>query len=189
MKTVFMPFTVTIVFGLIVLSSCSSGKKMQTASTPETKVQKEKEVASAKKTETVVPKTKSATTLPAEVKDNFGNRFPLAKDVSWETYSDLANTEKTNYSVVFVESGKTHWIIYSSTGDIIEERKEIEIDQLPQNIYNVIKEKYSTYKIVSAATYSHINKEGSYVVVLKPVSQNDAKEIEVIFRENASQVG
>lgn len=172
------------------LSSCSSGKKVQASTTPSTTIKKESTVTGPKKEEVVTPETKSTEVPPSDLKDNFANRFPLAKNVSWEKSSDLTDASATTaqYKVVFVEDGKTNWIIYSEKGDILEERQQIEIDQLPQNIYNAIKEKYPTYKIALATTYKHTHKEGSYAVVLKPVSPNDTKEISAIFRENASLV-
>lgn len=194
MKVLFIPVSIAIMILLLLATSCGHGKNMQ-ASHPVSKVQKDNatgssKVETSKKTESTSPQTKSTLALPIDVKDNFANRFPLAKNVSWDKEADSTDAQhpSMNYSVVFVDADKTNWIIYSDKGNVIEERQEIEIDQLPQNIYNAIKEKYPSYKIILATTYKHAHKDGSYAVLLKPVSPDDNNKIEVIFRENATQV-
>lgn len=181
MKTIFIPLSITAMIISLLFASCGTSKKMQASTTPSTKV---------KKQEAIVPKTESIATPPGDIKNNFSTRFPSAENATWKRQSILTNeaSASTSYNVSFVEAGKKIWITYSEKGTIIEERQEILIDQLPQNIYNAIRTNYPTYKVASATTYKSTEKEGSYAVVLSPLSKFDTKEIEVILTENASLV-
>ena len=165
----------------LLFASCGTNKKMQASSKPAIKNKKE---------EVVVTKIEPITAPPADIKNNFSTRFPSAENSSWnkQSVSKDEATTSTSYNVAFVDAGKKIWITYSDQGNVIEERQEILIDQLPQNIYNTIRINYPTYKVASAATYKSTEREGSYAVVLRPLSKFDTKEIEVILTDNASLV-
>ena len=172
----------------ILFSSCGPGKKAQASTTPATKSKKSSNTVT-KKEEAVTSKTEPVEVPPVDIKNNFATRFPLAQNASWNKQSTSINTTtKISYNVAFVEGGKKNWITYSDQGDVIEERQDIVIDQLPENIYNAIRINYPTYKVATATTYKNIRKQGSYAVVLKPLSKFDTQEIEVILTENASFV-
>lgn len=181
MKGLFIPLSITMMIISLLFASCGPNKKMQASSKPETKVKKE---------EAVVPKTEPIAVPPLDIKNNFSTRFPSAENTTWKKKSILRDeaTISTHYNVAFVDAGKKIWITYSDQGTVIEERQEILIDQLPQNIYNAIRINYPTYSVASATTYKSTEREGSYAVMLRPLSKFDTKEIEVILTENASLV-
>ncbi|MGN6645617.1 MAG: hypothetical protein ACTHJT_03720 [Cytophaga sp.] len=173
------------------LISCTPNRKMQ-ASAPAGQIKKD--TAGVSKNSTVAPEknttTKAAVTEaalpPASVEETFKREHMNAREASWAK-QDI--TENSNYIVVYTEDNKRNSIIYSKGGSVVEERHQINIDQLPQNVYNSIKAKYPNYDIVSAATYKHTMKEGSYVAVVKPLAnQTDMKEIELIIKEDGNFV-
>ena len=181
MKIIFIPLSITMMIISLLFASCGTNKNMQASSKPATKDKKE---------EAVVPKIEPIAAPPVDIKNNFSTRFPSAENPSWKKQSILVEeaTISTNYNVAFVDLGKKTWITYSDQGNVIEERQEILIDQLPQNIYNAIRINYPTYRVASATTYKSTEREGSYAVMLRPLSKFDTKEIEVILTENASLV-
>ena len=190
MKTIFIPLSITMMVISLLFASCGVNKKTQTSAKPSTKVKTKTPTVTPKKEEAVIPKIEKIETPPMDIKNNFSSRFPLAENATWKVQPIPTNltTSSTNYNVTFVESGKRNWITYSDQGIIIDERQEILIDQLPPNIYNAIRINYPTYRVASATTYKSTKKEGSYAVVLQPLSKFDSKEIEVILKENASLV-
>lgn len=195
MKALFVPLSITVMIISLLFASCNANKSAQASSstntkTTNTKTKKQSTAVSPKKEEIVTTKTEALEVPPIDIKNNFSSRFPTAEKPTWNKQSTPtgATTTKTRYNVVFVEDGKKNWIAYSDNGEVIEERQEILIDQLPQNIYNAIRINYPTYKVVSATTYKSTKKEGSYAVTLKPLSKFDTKEIEVILTEDASLV-
>lgn len=172
------------------LTSCTSNRKMQSSNPPAGQIKKDTAgVARESKNATVVPEknTTTKTTVtetlpPTSIQETFKKDHVNAREASWAKH-DM--TEDSHYIVVYTEDNKTNSIIYSKGGSIIEERHQINVDQLPQNIYNAIKAKYPNYDIVSAATYKHTTKEGSYVAVVKPqANQTDMKEVELIIKED-----
>jgi glucose/arabinose dehydrogenase len=180
MKAMFIPISTTIMIISLLFSSCTANKKAQasTSAPAPDKVKKESTVSN--------PKKEDAVAVP---KNNFSTRFPEAANVAWNKQSLSTDaTTVTSYHVAFIEGDKKNWITYSAKGDVLEERQEILIDQLPQNIYNAIRVNYPTYRVASATTYKNTKKEGSYAVVLKPLSKFDTTETEVIFTENATLV-
>lgn len=177
------------------LTSCTSNRKMQSSTPPAGQVKKDTSgVARESKNTTVVPEKSTTpktvvteTTLPpAGVEETFKREHVNAREASWAK-QDI--TEDTHYIVVYSEDNKKNSIIYSKGGSIIEERHQINVDQLPQNIYNAIKAKYPNYEIVSAATYKHTMREGSYVAVVKPLAnQTNMQEVELIIKEDGKFV-
>jgi len=127
---------------------------------------------------------------PTQIGNKFSGDHAMATNVSWAKETAGANeSDKTNYKAVYVEDGKKNWITYTESGVIVEERHEILTDQLPQNIYNSIKVKYPDVKIVSASTYKHLKQDGSYAVVIRPLTKSvDSNEQELIVRENGTFV-
>lgn len=190
MKTMFIPLSITVMIISLLFASCGTNKKMQASAAPSTKIKKDSTTASPKKEEAIVPKTESVKVPPADIKNNFSSTFPLAENAAWkkQSMSTSTTTSSITYNVEFVEAGKKNWITYSEQGTVIEQRQEILVDQLPQNIYNAIRINYPTYSVASATTYKSTTKEGSYAILLKPLSKFDTKQIEVILTENASLV-
>jgi hypothetical protein len=192
MKAMFIPISTTIMIISLLFSSCTANKKAQasTSAPAPDKVKKESTVSNPKKEDAVaVPKKEPLEVPPVDIKNNFSTRFPEAANVAWNKQSLSTDaTTVTSYHVAFIEGDKKNWITYSAKGDVLEERQEILIDQLPQNIYNAIRVNYPTYRVASATTYKNTKKEGSYAVVLKPLSKFDTTETEVIFTENATLV-
>lgn len=179
----------SILMGLFILfSSCKSGTTTQASNKSSKKIKNDssnyflnsnsKNMENTNDTEEVSNKTFAVT------KQNFSNSHNAASDVIWEEY--ISDTKTKNYKVTYKEDSKTNSIVYATDGSIIEERQSILIDQLPQDIYNAIKEMYPNYKIMDASTYKHTNKEGSYIVHIKPASALDVNEMELIFKENGS---
>ncbi len=187
MKSIFIVIaSVAILFSG--LTSCTSNRKMQ-SSTPTTGTGENKTttvVVIPEENKTTNKTTETAKLPPASVEETFKREHMNAREATWAK-QDI--TEETHYIVVYSEDNKKNSIIYSKGGSIIEERHQINVDQLPQNIYNTIKTKYPNYDIVSAATYKNIMKEGSYVAVVKPqANQTDMKEVELIIKEDGNFV-
>jgi len=189
MKTIFIPLSLTAMIISLLFASCNANKTAQ-SSTPTSIKTKPKTTTVSPKKEKVLTKTVYIEVPPIDIKNNFASRFPSAEKPIWKKQFMSADSTmiKTNYSVAFVESGKKNWVTYTDKGEVIEERQVILVDQLPQNIYNAIRISYPTYSVASATTYKSTKKEGSYAVMLKPLSKFDTKQIEVILTESASVV-
>lgn len=196
MKSIFISTGLAAMTVLALLTSCNSTKKIQAATTPTQKVKKETtEIHREPTTDSVIPKnieTETAEALPPSlIEHKFTDDHGSATIITWAKETDTAITKEfanTNYKALYIESGKKNWITYTETGAIVEERHEIVVAQLPQNIYNSIKKEYPDNQIVSASTYKHLRAEGSYAVVIKPVYGTDSQERELIVRENGTVV-
>jgi hypothetical protein len=79
-------------------------------------------------------------------------------------------------------------VIYDSEGKIVEERHQTLIAQLPQPVYNAIKESYPECKIVEAYTYKNTSKEGSYYVVIKNITDLKKEQIVLLITEDGTFV-
>lgn len=196
MKAVYNIVGILVITFSGLLMSCNSSTKMHASKQPVQKVK-------ADTTETVDGKNIRPDTIkkiqtetlgslpPSKIEDQFSAEHSLATNVTWAKETTPINSNESsnsNYKAVYTENGKKNWITYAATGDIIEERHEILKDQLPQNIYNSIKQKYPDTEIVSVSTYKHLKHDGSYAVSVKPISDTDSKEMELILRENGTVV-
>lgn len=196
MKSIFISTALVATMVLGLLTSCNSTKKMQAATPPTQKVKKETtEIHREPTTDSATPKNIETETVealpPSQIEQKFEHDHSSATIVTWKKETDTAITKEsanTNYKALYIESGKKNWITYTETGAIVEERHEILVDQLPQNIYNSIKKQYPDNQIVSASTYKHLKGDGSYAVLIKPVSGVDSQERELIIRENGTVV-
>lgn len=78
--------------------------------------------------------------VPKVVKDAFVQKFPSAKNVTWET-------EKGNYEANWGgKDGEANSVTYTPSGTFVEIVKEIPVSQLPKNTHTYIKEHYTNAK-------------------------------------------
>lgn len=176
------------------LTSCGSNKKMQASKAPVKNPKPDSiEIIREPSKTASTPKTidkEAATPLPPNyIEDKFSGEHKLATNISWAKEPVTNESGNPNhYQAAYEENGKKNWVTYTESGIVVEERHEILTDQLPQNIYNSIKEKYPDFKIISAATYKHLKQDGSYAVVIRPATGAEQKELELIVRENGTFV-
>jgi len=204
MKMIFIVISLTGIIFSGLLTSCSKGKQIA-SSKPTEKLHKDTtEITRQPTTGTTIQRSvetpdHNGTVVflpPPQIKDRFTLEHASATETTWVKENTSANASENtgtadntaNYKAFYSESGKKNWVTYSETGLVVEERHELLVDQLPQNLYNSIKQKYPDSKILSASTYKHLKKEGSYAVVIKSESSIEAKPVELILRENGSYV-
>ncbi|WP_405384784.1 PepSY-like domain-containing protein [Maribacter sp. LLG6340-A2] len=79
-------------------------------------------------------------TVPANLKNNFEQRYPAASDVEWEMEDDA-------YKVEFEMNAQEHEIWYAPDGNTTKTEQELTEADLPQAIRNTITDSYSGFKI------------------------------------------
>lgn len=125
-----------------------------------------------------------ATPLPPEkVSDVFKKSYPFASEITWTNTmaSSKPDQQTHDYKANFLLKEEKNTVIYAENGDLIESRAQILPDQLPQNVYTAIKNKYADAEIVSATTYKSTKVKGSYTAIVK--SQAFATLTEVILTD------
>ena len=124
---------------------------------------------------------------PQSVADVFKINYPAVNTVMWEQVVVPAKKGSTNnYKAYFIFNDIKHWVTYDADGKWVESREQILPDQLPQNIFLAIKNRYPASQIELATTYKNIKSPGSYAAFIKP--QANAQEMEVILLENGTFV-
>lgn len=95
-------------------------------------------------------------TVPQAVKASFANKFPQAKQVSWEK-------EKGNYEANWGgKSGEDNSVLYSPSGQFIEIAKAIAVKELPSSAFSYLKSHYKSASINEAALVTNANGKISY---------------------------
>jgi hypothetical protein len=146
------------------------------------------------KTTTLTPKTNNTDTLrlnkqtpPQMVVDVFKVNYPNVNTVVWEPVSVPAKKViVSNYKAYFIVNDLKRWVVYDEDGKWVESREQILPDQLPQNIFTAIKNRYPKGHIELATTYKHIKLPGTYAAFVK--TDGNVQESEVILLENGSFV-
>ncbi len=196
MKITLIPMLTLMIFSALI-TSCSTHKNMQASTAPVQKTKPDSIIINRPEDRNITKRNNRQQTetitasVPPVIKEEFKKAHSEATDVVWSKKTSFAgstNNALTTYKAVFVSNNKSNWIIYSENGELIEERQEIKTDQLPQNVYNAIKQKYPDSDIVLATTYKHLKQDGSYYALIVPLSGVEKKEIELILRENGSFV-
>ena len=78
--------------------------------------------------------------VPELVKNAFTKEYTQATDIEWERDMD-------NFKVEFDMGRMEHEIWYTPSGDVIKKEQDISEAELPQVIRDIIKSKYSGYRI------------------------------------------
>lgn len=158
-----------------------------------TKVSAKDTSNSTDKTSITKPKPNISDTLkshdlpPQSVSDVFKVNYPAVNNVVWDLVNvPLKQGYVYNYKAYFIVNNRKHWVVYDQDGKWVESREQILPDQLPQNIFIAIKNRYPSGHIELATTYKNSTSPGTYAVLVKP--QINAPEIEVILLENGSFV-
>jgi predicted membrane-bound dolichyl-phosphate-mannose-protein mannosyltransferase len=160
-------------------SSCAN-KNMQASKQSKTNTSQEK---------AAVTKNKQGISI-LDIEETFKKQHVRATDIVWAKDSMLnkdTNHSKT-HQLNYTEDGKKNTIIYGIDGKVVEERHQILIDQLSQPAYNAIKEGYPECKIVEAYIYRNTNKEGSYYVITKNITDLKKEQVVLLIREDGTFV-
>jgi hypothetical protein len=124
---------------------------------------------------------------PAIVASVFNINYPTIKDVLWTKETTTVKPEKAkDYKANFSIEHDHYSVVYSQDGELMETRVKILPAQLPQGIHTAIKNKYADAYVVSAETFKHSKREGSYAVMIG--SKSFLKDIELILMENGEIV-
>lgn len=126
---------------------------------------------------------------PAIVSSVFGESYPTIKKVLWTKETSATKPEGIkiqDYKANFLIEENSHSVVYSQDGELMETRVQILPAQLPQGIHTAIKNKYADAYVVSAQTFKHSKREGSYAVIIG--SKSFLKDIELILMENGTIV-
>lgn len=86
---------------------------------------------------------------PQIVASNFKNLYPNASAIQWEI-------EKENYEAEFTVAGKEIEALFSPSGELISEDKEIVVEELPGKVLSTYKRNYSAFKITQAYSLKSI---------------------------------
>lgn len=95
-------------------------------------------------------------TVPKAVKNAFVQKYPDAKQVTWEK-------EKGNYEANWGgKSGEANSALFTSTGTFLEIAKAIPVNQLPARALNYIKTHYKNASVSEAALVTDAKGKVSY---------------------------
>ncbi len=119
----------------------------------------------------------TTTQVPAKINTEFQKDYSQAKDVEWEM--------KGSYYKVEFDLGKyDHEITYDANGETIKVEKEVNPQDLPNNIAQLVKGKYPNYKIDKVEVTKWNNKT-SYEV---EIAQGWFKERKLVFDNNSQLI-
>jgi hypothetical protein len=99
--------------------------------------------------------------VPTGIRSTFASTYPHATGVRWEN-------EHSAYEACFKQNGTEHSATYSSNGVLIEEEREIAVNQLPTSVMSYIR-----------ANHQDANLRGAAIIV-----RNGATFHKVEFHEN-----
>ena len=110
---------------------------------------------------------KVLTSKPLEsVAANFNKEYPSATTAIWNEVVPEGQNGKL-YLVSFMLDKTRNSAIYTEKGIEVERRSEILPAQLPQTIYDAIKNKYKDAEIISATTFHSTVSKGNYAAKVK----------------------
>ncbi len=113
-------------------------------------------------------------TVPAVVKSALNNKYPAAKNVTWEK-------ENGNYEANWGgKSGEDNSVQFTPAGNFIEIVKAMPVNQLPSNITSYVKQHYKGAKITEAGKVTDANNKLSY--------EAEVHGKDIIFDENGKFV-
>ena len=84
-----------------------------------------------------------STDPPQIIASKFKNLYPNASAIQWEI-------EKENFEAEFTVAGKEIEALFSPSGELISEDKEIVVEELPGKVMSTYKKNYSAFKITQA---------------------------------------
>lgn len=112
--------------------------------------------------------------IPPVVKSSLQNKYPEAKNVSWEK-------EKGNYEANWGgKSGEDNSVQFTPAGEFIEIVKAIPINQLPASVNTYVKQHYKGAKITEAGKVTDAKGKQSY--------EAEVNRKDVIFDESGKFV-
>jgi hypothetical protein len=100
------------------------------------------------------------------VMTNFNKEYPSAISSVWNTIVPESKNGKM-YLVSFMIGTNRNSSIFTEKGIEVERRSEILPVQLPQNVYDAIRNKYNDAEILSASTYNSTLSKGNYATKVK----------------------
>ena len=113
--------------------------------------------------------------VPEAVKSAFDAQFSNASDVEWKN-------KDGNYKVKFNMNGKDHMAELNRTGEVISKGMEVDEQELPSQVSDAIKNKYSSDKIDDAY---RVEKDGKTMYMVKLEGNNNRK---LVFDEQGTLV-
>jgi len=198
-------FAVLAMATIVCLGSCARNKTAKSTTTKSAQVRKDtinvpKEKVVDIKTVDIKTKTTTKETVVTEttvvVEDNpqktlmplppqsvaaiFKKEYPYAAAIIWDDILPNGKNGKLYLANFFLGDNKNS-AIYNEKGIEVEKRSTILPDQLPQNVYDAIKNKYSDAQILSATTLRSTRTKGEYTAVVK--SEAFATESEFILTD------
>jgi len=102
----------------------------------------------------------SQSRVPAAVKTAFGKKFPTAKKVDW------GKEGKTQWEAEFELNEKDISANFDLQGNWKETETDLEEDEVPSVVMNVLKAKFPGYKVKDAA-FTETPKYSAYEIVIK----------------------
>lgn len=116
--------------------------------------------------------------VPSLILNEFIRQFPRAKQVEWEL-------ERGYYQVEFKNSkGRDHEVCYNELAQVIEEKEEIKISELPIKVRERIKEEFPGYAMDELERISDDKGIIVYKIELESLFQEDLK----VFMDEKGQV-
>jgi uncharacterized membrane protein YkoI len=114
--------------------------------------------------------------VPSVVLNGFKKDFQKAADVEWEL-------KGSNYEVDFEIGAEDHEVWYDATGKVVKHKQDIQQNDLPATISNVIARDFKDYRVSDVKRIQSGNSV-NYKVDLK----NGSEEWEVTFDETGKVV-
>jgi len=190
MKTIVKSFVLIVVTVSSLLTACVSKYNLAASKTRVKELNKDnvathneqnKKLAHLSTSSKTIRQQEHFTPLPPfKVDSVFKAHYRYATEILWATYKPQTHSEANclhEYQVHFLLQGKKESVVYTEDGKMIEVRSEILPYQLPEIVYEAIKNKYAEEQIVGAYAITNIYSDGSYVAVLKSKTQSTAKEL------------
>lgn len=120
---------------------------------------------------------------PASVSTSFKTNFPITTQLAWTKISHTMPFKTANtyfYKAEFKRENNQNTATYTESGELVESKVKILPEQLPQNIYDAIKKKYTDAQILSAYTYKSTQNSATYFVLIKFPLQLQEKELTIM---------
>ncbi len=115
--------------------------------------------------------------IPQSSVDFVKSEFPKAEDTEWEK-------EENDYEAEFKISGVEYSVEFDKDGKWLATEKEINAEDVPESVMNVLKEKYPDHKVEEVEYIITAEKTNLYEFEL----ESGDKELEVLIKDDGTKI-
>ena len=133
-----------------------------------------KEASDNKPVENMV-NTENTDGIPQSAVDFIKSEFPKAEDLEWEK-------EGNGYEAEFKISGVEYSVEFDQEGNWLATEKEINADDVPESVMNVVEDKYPDHKVEEVEYIITAEKNNLYEFEL----ESGDKELEVLIKDDGT---